>query len=178
MDDEARHIASAKVPVEIRSGALPGGIPFRPATFDVVAAFDVIEHVEQDVESLRKLKDQLAPGGRLIVTVPALPWLWSRHDETHHHYRRYTKRTLESALRQAGLEPVAVSYFNTLLFPLIAGIRLAKKAIGRWDVADDVMPSALVNGVLKAVFGFERNLVGWLPLPLGVSLLAVAEKPQ
>ena len=178
LDDEAREIARRKMPVDVKTGMLPDKIPFAPRTFDVVVAFDVIEHVEKDVESLARLREQLVPGGRLVMTVPAFPWLWSKHDDTHHHYRRYTRRHLEQILNQAGLRPVKLSYFNTLLFPLIVAVRFLKKLSGAQDSADDAMPSPMVNGALKRIFGFERHFVGWLPLPVGVSLLAVAERPR
>ena len=120
------------------------------------------------------------PGPRFsvpVMTVPALPWLWSRHDETHHHYRRYTRAGLEAALVLAGLKPVKISYFNTLLFPLIAAVRLVKRLLGHEGAGDDAMPSPAVNEILKRIFGLESRLVGRIPLPLGVSLVAVAERP-
>ena len=80
------------------------------------------------------------------------------------------------ALREAGLEPVRVSYFNTLLFPLIAGLRLARKKLGISETADDAMPSAGVNAILKSVFGFESNFIGRVSMPIGVSLMAVAKR--
>lgn len=176
LDEEARAIARRKLAIDVKSGMLPDGIPFKPGTFDVVVAFDVIEHVEHDVASLAKLREQLAPGGRLMMTVPAVPWLWSQHDVTHHHYRRYTRKRLDDALRRAGLEPLRVSYFNTLLFPAIAAMRLYKNVLGLKEEGDDRMPSAFVNGMLKRIFGFESNLVGRIHLPIGVSLLAVAQR--
>ncbi len=176
LDDEARDIAKSKLPMDIKSGMLPDQIPYAPGKFDVVVAFDVIEHVEKDVESLASLAKQLAPGGRLVMTVPALPWLWSKHDETHHHYRRYTRKALNETLIKAGLKPVRVSYFNTLLFPLIAGLRLTRKTFGLKEQADDAMPSAMTNRILKSVFGFESNFIGRIPMPIGVSLLAVAQR--
>ena len=110
------------------------------------------------------------------MTVPALPWLWSKHDETHHHYRRYTARVLNDTLIKAGLQPVRISYFNTLLFPLIAGLRLTRKMFGMKEQADDAMPSLLVNRILKSIFGFESKFIGRIPMPIGVSLLAVAQR--
>ena len=176
LDDEARDIAKSKLPMDIKSGMLPDQIPYAPGKFDVVVAFEGIEHVEKDVESLASLAKQLAPGGRLVMTVPALPWLWSKHDETHHHYRRYTRKALNETLIKAGLKPVRVSYFNTLLFPLIAGLRLTRKTFGLKEQADDAMPSAMTNRILKSVFGFESNFIGRIPMPIGVSLLAVAQR--
>ena len=176
LDDEARVIAKGKLPMDIKSGMLPDHVPYQPGSFDVVVAFDVIEHVEHDVESLASLGKQLAPGGRLVMTVPAMPWLWSKHDETHHHYRRYTKTSLNEALVQAGLKPVRISYFNTLLFPMIAGVRLLRQALNIKETADDRMPSPAVNSVLKSIFSFESNWVGRVSMPVGVSLLAVAQR--
>ncbi len=175
LDDEARAIAKRKLPMDIKRGMLPDDIPYRAESFDVVVAFDVIEHVEHDVKSLASLAKQLAPGGRFIMTVPAMPWLWSKHDETHHHFRRYTKTSLNETLLEAGMRPIRISYFNTLLFPAIAGLRMLRKALGVKETADDAMPSNFINGVLKSVFGFESNWVGRLNIPFGVSLLAVAE---
>lgn len=175
LDNDARAIAARKLPIDIKQGRLPDGIPYAPGSFDIVAALDVIEHVQDDAASLAQLAAQLTDGGRLIMTVPAMPWLWSRHDEVHHHHRRYTRRHLEEVLKLAGLRPVAITYFNTLLFPAIAAARLGKKALGIEDRADDAMPSRAVNAALKNIFAFERHLVGRVPLPAGVSLLAVAE---
>ena len=173
-DDEARGLAAGKSDCEIRHGTLPDGNPYSEK-FDLIVAFDVIEHVEQDEASLAALRGSLAPGGKLIMTVPALPWMWSAHDERHHHFRRYTRSGLNQTLERAGYCPVDLTYFNTLLFPLIAGVRAVKKLFGLSDAEDDAMPPAPVNAVLRSVFALERFLIGRIPLPIGVSLLAVAE---
>ncbi|MCH9013739.1 MAG: class I SAM-dependent methyltransferase, partial [Proteobacteria bacterium] len=89
-DAEARRKAQEKSGFDVRDGRLPGDIPFEPGRFDLVAAFDVLEHVEDDLASLRALHAQLRPGGSALITVPAFEFLWSRHDERHHHWRRYT----------------------------------------------------------------------------------------
>ncbi|MGI9464675.1 MAG: class I SAM-dependent methyltransferase, partial [Aestuariivirgaceae bacterium] len=144
-DDDARQLAAAKADCAVEHGTLPDGIPFGDDKFDLIVAFDVIEHVEADLESLAALRKRLAPGGKLIMTVPALPWLWSAHDERHHHFRRYTRDGLQNVLRHAGYRPLGLTYFNTLLFPLIVGARSIKKLFNLADVADDQMPPALVN---------------------------------
>lgn len=176
-DDDARKLAATKSDCEIRHGTLPDGNPYKNQKFDLIVAFDVIEHVEQDEESLAALRQSLAPGGRLIMTVPALPWLWSAHDERHHHFRRYTRDSLATTLQRAGYHPVKLTYFNTLLFPLIAGVRAVKKLFGMSEAEDDAMPPAPVNAILRTVFAAERFLIGRVPLPIGVSLLAVVESP-
>lgn len=102
--------------------------------------------------------------------------MWSAHDAAHHHFRRYTKKRLEELFLRAGLEVQLLSYFNSLLFPLVAAARLAGKVM-RKDSADDRLPSAPVNAVLNTVFGFEAGLIGRLPMPFGVSLVAVVRRP-
>lgn len=176
-DDDARKLAATKSDCEIRHGTLPDGNPYKDEKFDLIVAFDVIEHVEQDEESLAALRQSLAPGGKLIMTVPALPWMWSAHDERHHHFRRYTRDSLAATLKNAGYRAVDLTYFNTLLFPLIAGVRAVKKLCGMSEAEDDAMPPAPVNAVLRSVFAAERFLIGRIPLPIGVSLMAVVESP-
>ncbi len=176
LDDEARGVAIGKGAILVKKGMLPDDVPFAPGGYDIVAAFDVIEHVEEDVASLKSLGERLAPGGRLLMTVPALPWLWSGHDEAHHHYRRYVRKEVEEVLRQAGLKPVAVTYYNTLLFPLVVGTRFFKKLLGSHATPDDTMPGPAVNAMLRSIFAAERHLIGRLRMPIGVSLLAVAER--
>ena len=174
-DREAREKAARKSAVDVKFGRLPDKVPYPPGYFDIIGAFDVIEHIEDDAGSLARLRQHLAPDGRLIMTVPALPWLWSQHDITHHHFRRYTKGQLEGILRQAGLTPVLLTYFNTLLFPPIALLRLAGKATGGKHEGDDTMPSPRVNAILGRIFESEKHIIGRVPLPVGVSLLAVAK---
>jgi SAM-dependent methyltransferase len=175
-DESARLIASGKSALPVYSGCLPDNIPFTSPRYDVIAAFDVLEHVERDVESLACLARLLASGGRIFLTVPALPWLWSRHDVTHHHYRRYTRRKLLDCLRQADLKPVKVAYFNTLLFPIIAASRLARRFLPTTVAAEDETAPPSLNHLLTWIFASESVLVGRVPLPIGVSLLAIAER--
>jgi SAM-dependent methyltransferase len=174
-DEDARKMASHKHTCEILEGYLPEGIPYDDRRFDLIAAFDVIEHVERDIESLAALRNRLNPGGRLIMSVPALPWLWSAHDEHHHHFRRYTWESLQAALHDAGFRNVEITYYNTLLFPLVAGVRAIKKLFNLSDSSDDHLPAAPVNAILRMIFASERFLIGRVRLPIGVSLLAVAE---
>jgi SAM-dependent methyltransferase len=176
-DDDARRLAAGKGVFDIRSGRLPADLPFPSKSFDLVAALDVLEHVEDDVATLRALSDRLQPGGWLLATVPAFAFLWSGHDLRHHHKRRYVKSALVRAVTAAGLEPVRVTYFNTLLFPVVAALRMMRNVLGL-DSDDDALPSTMLNRVLTHVFSAERHLVGRLPLPVGLSLLVLAQKPR
>jgi SAM-dependent methyltransferase len=177
-DAEARAIAEGKSGLSVSAGTLPEGIPFARDAFDIVVALDVMEHVEKDQAGLAALGKELAPGGRLIITVPAHGWMWSRHDEVHHHFRRYSYDELKTKLEKAGLRPITMTYFNSILFPLIAMVRLVGKALGRQGAGDDHLPSPLLNRILKVLFSSEGRLIGRVRLPVGVSLLAVAERPQ
>ncbi len=174
---EARALASGKGDFDIRDGRLPDGLPFAPDSFDLVAALDVVEHLDDDVASLRSLADVLRPDGHLLITVPAFAFLWSEHDVQHHHKRRYTKARLLRAVTDAGLAPVAASYFNTWLFPLAAAVRMAKNLLHIKGVDDDAMPPAVLNRLLAAVFASERWLIGRVPLPFGLSILMICRKP-
>lgn len=162
-------------PAQLDTGFLPAPIPFN-GPFDLVCAFDVIEHVQQDKESLAALHDVTKPGGYALFTVPAFPFLWSQHDVINHHYRRYTLPAFEDLLRQAGFEISFISYYNTILFPLIAGVRLVKKALRIKDKPDEANPSPLINAVLQFVFSGEQHLLGRIPMPFGVSIIAVCRR--
>ncbi len=173
-DAQARAVAERKSGISVGFCALPDRLEAADRSFDLVVLLDVLEHVADDVGALRTAKPKLARGGRILITVPALPWLWSAHDEAHHHFRRYTEASLRRSVAAAGLSVVAAGYFNTLLFPLVAVTRLAKKALGSRE-SDDHMPGRAVNRLLARVFGLERNLVSRVKLPIGSSLFLVAE---
>lgn len=176
-DDEARDLARRQGTFDIRAGALPDAIPFDPESFDLVVALDVLEHVADDAGSLSALGARLRPGGWSLLTVPAFPFLWSRHDVSHHHHRRYVKSQLSGLTRAAGLVPVRATYFNSLLFPAVAAVRFVKAGLGGRAREDDALPPQVLNRLLTALFASERHLVGRLPMPVGVSLLMLARKP-
>lgn len=175
-DAEARAYASAKSGIEIQEGLLPDRLPRFEAPFDLIASFDVIEHVDDDVGSLRALSRLLKPGAPLIATVPANAWMWSDHDVRHHHKRRYDLAGFKAAIRQAGLEVQKATYFNTLLFPLIGAVRLAKSALRLHGGDDEAMPDAGLNKALHRVFAAERGLLRQGDLPFGVSILLIARR--
>lgn len=175
-EPSALTMAGQDTPAELKAGHLPDGIPFEKSSFDLIVMLDVLEHVREDTSSLKALSDHLKPGGRILITVPANPWLWSRHDEIHHHYRRYTRRDLEAAITGAGLTVVSMTNFNTFLFPLVAGLRLFREIFGLEEHGDDRMPSKRLNSFLTGIFSAERAVLRHVSFPVGVSLMAVAEK--
>lgn len=173
-DDDARALASRRTGVEVKGGLLPDGVVLEDGAYDLIVLLDVLEHIPDDRSALGALKAKLKPGGKLLLTVPAAPWMWSAHDVAHHHQRRYTAAQLRKVVEASGFRVKHVSHFNTLLFPLIAAVRLVGK-IARKEGGDDAMPPAPVNAALGAIFGAERWLAPRLNLPFGVSLALVGE---
>ena len=151
-------------------------LPFPDASFDLATALDVVEHIDDDVAALTELRRVLRPDGVLLVAVPAFMFLWGKQDEVSHHKRRYTARTLRAALHHAGFAVERTSYFNTLLFPPIAAVRVGRRLLRRPGSAEsdfDLGP-AMLNRALGAVFGAEAGIVARRSLPFGVSVLALA----
>lgn len=175
MDATARAIAAQKTGehFDIRAGSCPADIPFKGEKFDLVCLFDVLEHIDEDVATLTAMQSLLADGGRILLTVPAYRWLWSAHDEFLHHKRRYCAAELASKVSAAGLRVEKISYFNTLLFPLAAAVRLKDRLLNSPSASGTLIPPAPINTVLRSIFSAERFLLGRLPLPFGVSLCAV-----
>ena len=174
LDAPARALASQRLGHAVVDAALPDLHGIDSGTYDMVALLDVLEHVEDDHTALEGLHRVLKPGGKLLLTVPAYPWMWSKHDEAHHHFRRYTRPALDRIAAQHGWKRVHGTYFNSHLFPPIAAARLLGKVTGS-ESADDAVPAAPVNGMLRFIFGAERAWVGRMAMPFGVSILSLYE---
>ena len=172
LDLAARDIAASRLGGSVSDARLPELAGIEERAYDLVALLDVLEHVEDDVAALRSIARRLRPGGRVLLTVPQFAWMWSGHDVANHHHRRYSKRTLRAAIDGAGLRIDLLQSFNSLLFPLAAASRIAARLRGR-EGSDDAPPPAPVNALFERVFALERYLVGRVPMPPGVSLVAV-----
>ena len=177
LDDGARALATSRLGRAVAAAALPDLSMFKANSFDLIALLDVLEHVENDASALAAIRSRLKVGGKLLVTVPANRWMWSAHDAAHHHHRRYSNRELREVATEAGFRVDLLSHFNTFLFPPIAAARLASKLLGR-ESADDSIPPEPVNGLLRRIFGWEAPLVGRVPMPFGVSLVAIFTRPK
>ncbi len=160
----------------IRTGSLPNFLPFPEASFDLVAALDVLEHVEDDDGALRALLRLVKPGGYVFITVPTHPFLWGSHDRRLHHMRRYSVDGLRRMTNVPDVELVYFGAFNTLLAPLAFAIRLAEKAFSIDLGNQERMPSPVVNALLARIFGFEGVLVRRLKLPFGLSHAVVLRR--
>lgn len=177
IDDHSRTIASQRLGRAVGASPLPALDGVAGQSYDMIAILDVLEHVEDDRAALRAIALRLRPGGTILITVPQYPWLWSGHDVANHHFRRYTKRTLRVAVADAGLTLTMLHSFNSLLFPLAAADRLVAKMTGRAG-SDDALPAAPVNTLFERIFGLERYLIGRVPMPPGVSLMAIVSAPS
>ena len=183
--------AASRVALDIDPrGLVPGDVcasamqlPFADATFDVVAAFDVVEHCEPETAVLSELARVLNPGGRLLVSVPAYQWAWSEFDVQNRHYRRYTRRRLVAAVEAHGLKVVRATYLFTGTFPFFVADRLRTRV--RRDASRGRSPEALprlpetgplVEKILMAACELDRWLLSRCDLPFGSSVLVVARK--
>jgi SAM-dependent methyltransferase len=155
--------------------------PFESA-FDAVAAFDVIEHIDDDVAAVEGVWRALKPGGVFIVSVPQYQWMWSALDDLVRHKRRYSNQLLCTRLESAGFELAFCTSFVTTLFPLMAAARVVGRLRRGTDERDrlqsEVSFPPLVNAAFDAVMRVDEALVRvGCELPFGGSLFAVARKP-
>ncbi|MEP7129909.1 MAG: class I SAM-dependent methyltransferase [Sphingomicrobium sp.] len=173
LDEEMRSFAERRLGRSVMSAPLPelAGVPDR--SYDLIGAFDVIEHIDDDRASVASIAAKLKRGGKFVMTVPGHQWMWSAHDVVNHHKRRYSKRGLRALIEGSPLRLETLGYFNSLLFPAAVFERLSSKARGK-DNADLTLPSVPLNAALERVFAAERHLIGRVPLPVGLSLFAVA----
>ena len=157
-------------------------VPFT-GQFDVSMLCDVIEHTPDDGVVLREAVHALKPGGAVVVTVPAHPFLWSTLDDASGHKRRYTRATLASAMAEAGLRVRVVRYFNTVLFPvqvlqrLLMRGRPAQTPEARLAIVRDALrvPPPLQNGILRLAMSADLAL-SRLPKTAGTSLIAIGAR--
>ena len=179
MSEEAAKTCRAEFgdTVDIRVGHIPEDVP-ADGSFDVACAFDVIEHIEDDADALRRIHSAVRPGGLFVSTVPAFPSLWGDNDILSHHFRRYRRKPYVALIEAAGFRVERVTYFNTWLFPIAAAVRIGRRLIKRkGDPRPDLeMSPKLVDKLLTRVFASERHVVRRASLPFGVSLLVIARR--
>lgn len=173
VDPAAREVAEGRLGKSVLDAPLPelAGVP--KSAFDLVGAFDVIEHIEDDAAAVAAISGRLKLGGRFIATVPAHQWMWSAHDVVNHHHRRYSLKDFRQLIENSPLKLERIGYFNSLLFPVAVAERMASKLRGK-DDSDLALPAAPLNTALERTFAAERHLIGRVPLPPGLSIFAVA----
>ena len=145
--------------------------------FDVVCAFDVLEHIEDDEAVLEAAHRAVRPGGGVLLTVPQHRFLWSRFDEDARHVRRYAARELQAKVARAGFEVVRSTSFVTLPFPAMVLARRSRRRPAPPGGGAQMNPPRWANAVLATGLGLERAAIrAGLDLPFGGSRLVVARK--
>ncbi len=154
-------------------------LPFGDASFDVVGAFDVLEHCEPEAQAVTELSRVLRPGGRLLMSVPAYQWAWTDHDEQAGHYRRYTRRRLVRAIEGGGLVVERATYGFCGVFPFFAAERLVRRLKKPAPSRDKQLPtvSPTMDRVLMGLTRAESRVLGRSNLPFGSSVFLAAVKP-
>lgn len=173
LDADSRTLAEQRLGRSIMTSPLPELVGVQDRHYDLIAALDVIEHIDEDAAAIGAIATKLKSGAKFLMTVPAHQWMWSAHDTVNHHKRRYSKSSLRKLIEGSPLRIDKIGYFNSLLFPAAIAERLASKVRGK-DSGDLALPAGSLNSALEHVFAAERHLVGRFPLPPGLSLFAVA----
>ncbi|MBT8328040.1 MAG: class I SAM-dependent methyltransferase [Bacteroidia bacterium] len=180
-DEECCKFLKEKTGIEAINASLTE-LPFETDTFDLVCAFDVIEHIEDDKLAISEVNRVLRKDGHYYITVPAFQFLWSNHDVVNHHYRRYTKRNLNSLF--SSFKITYSSYFNFWLFFPIAMVRfvlnLLPKSKNKQSSGSDnevLSSSGLLNSIVKFIFKSERHFLRQgIRFPVGVSIMSIGTK--
>ena len=157
-------------------------IPFENESFDMVTSFDVLEHIDDDEAVIREAMRILKPGGLFVVTVPAYPFLWSQHDVSMHHVRRYLKQDLLSKMKKNGFDIKYHTYFIMLAVPIrilqIFRDKLLKNVPSKEKVSYKVEYSWLINSFLLSLLRIEKVMLRFAKAPFGTSILVIATKPK
>jgi len=149
-------------------------MPYDDGTFDLVTAFDVVEHMDDDLAGLKEMRRVLRPGGRVLLFVPTFMFLWGLQDEVSHHRRRYRLPELRRVLEQAGFEIERSTYANITFFLPILFVRQFMRLTGIKAASENTINVPAFNRVFGAILGAESPLLRYLNLPFGVSGLCVA----
>lgn len=180
-DENNARIARQRGPLSVFTGTIENlPVPIREQQFDVITLFDVLEHIEDDLAALDIIAARFKKGGRLAMTVPAYQWMWGQQDVVNLHFRRYTLGELQRKLIAKGFRITRATYFNTLLFPPIALVRLlARLKPGKSEAArsDFEYNTGAINELLFHIFAAEASLTQYISFPFGVSIFVVAECP-
>ncbi|KKR39748.1 MAG: Methyltransferase type 11 [Candidatus Woesebacteria bacterium GW2011_GWB1_40_101] len=158
-------------------------LPFKDGLFDAVLFLDVLEHIKDDQKAVGEAKRVLKKNGKIIITSPALSFIWSEHDIKQGHQKRYTRREIRKLAKNAKLETSFISYFNFFLSPPIILIRLLSrlrpfKNFSNYDnnLNFNIVHTGVLNSTLRKIFIFEINMLKLIKYPIGISISAVLTK--
>ena len=147
-------------------------------SFDLVLALDVLEHIRDDVRTMKKVRSILKPGGLFFVAVPAYKFLWSTHDEALHHLRRYHSLEINQKLKDSGFKILKSTHFVATLFVPIAFVRLLNNFVRRraYPKTHYLPLPERINDILFKILLVETKLINYVNLPVGTTLTVVAKK--
>ena len=158
----------------ITTGLFPDDLPPGSEPFDLICLFDVLEHIEDDLGTLKSAARATKVGGKLLLSVPAYQSMWSRHDEFLHHKRRYSRQSLIEVIEAAGFTIDRITHFNAVLFPVAYAARWYDRLRKATVATGAGVPPPPVNAAMKALFRMERPALKLFDLPFGLSLLCSA----
>ena len=150
--------------------------PMDDGSVDAIVLLDVLEHIEHPVVTLKNMHRVLKPGGVVVMTVPACPWLFSRWDEQLGHFRRYTSRELRRQAAEGGFRVSWLNHWNSFTFPAAVAVRGWEKVFPKREHPDFPHVSRLTNNALLTAAKAERWAMNALPVPAGLSLAGVLQK--
>lgn len=155
-------------------------LPFEDKTFDLIIALDVLEHIDSDREAVDEWRRVLKPMGKLLITVPAFQSLWSGHDVSLHHMRRYTTKNLAWDMKKSKFKAEKLSYFYLFSFPLVTGFRLTNKIFNRKvdEHTSYVDLPNFVNNAFVSLAKIEASAVRKFKLPLGTTVVGIFSKNE
>ena len=172
---EALAFCEARGLEKVKLGAAEA-LPYNDSSFDLVTGLDVVEHLDDDVGGLKEMWRVLRPDGRALLFVPAFMFLWGVQDDISNHRRRYTMKSLRSAVREAGFEIERATYVNISFFaPILLG-RLFMRATGVKPESENNITIGFLNGALGKLFAAERGPLRYMNFPFGVSIICVARR--
>ena len=174
LDDEARDIAEQRLGKPVMSAPLPELDGVAERHYDLVGAFDVIEHIDDDRAAMASIARRLKPGGKFVMTVPAHQWMWSAHDVANHHQRRYSKAALRRLVEGIAASARARSAISTACCSRWRWPSAWRRSCAARTTPTSSLPPAAAQCRARKIFAPNAHLVGRLPLPPGLSLFAVA----
>jgi SAM-dependent methyltransferase len=148
-------------------------LPYEDGTFDLVTAFDVVEHMDDDLAGLREMRRVLRPGGRVLLFVPAFMFLWGLQDDVSNHRRRYRMSQLRHVMEEAGFEIERTTYANITFFLPILLMRKLMRFTGIKAESENNINVSALNRILGRILGAESLILKFMNLPFGVSGLCV-----
>lgn len=183
-DSECYEFVKSRIGIEIIQGSATD-LPYPDGSFELVCAFDVIEHIKEDEKAVNEMARVCKNDGFIFITVPALKILWGSHDEINRHERRYRLGQIRNLFKDMNGKLTFGSYFNSILFIPILLFRLFRKLVpDRWinaktdsDLQIDILPTFL-NNIFYNIFLFEKSILRRIKLPVGVSIIWIWKKEK